>query len=360
MSLENVLRMNAGDGEASYAKNSAVQETLLLKSRKFVEDCIDKYGINGFPKCFVLADLGCSSGPNTLLLVKTVIDSVHATCQRNGLDVPEFQVFLNDLPENDFNTTFKMVQPFYSRLIDEKGDEYKDKCFISGVPGSFYTRLFRSRSLDFVHSSNSLHWLSQVPEKLESNKGHINIAEDSPAGISQTYLNQYTRDFSTFLHLRSEEVSAKGCMMLSFQGRSCADPSKSGSCLLFELLAKSLKDMSSEGFLNAAEIDSFNFPFYNPTVDEVKVIVEKEGSFSLESLQTIERAIAIQSSTDKDNMGKMVAKRIRAVNEPMLIAHFGDTYMDKLFERYAERVAEHISKEKLEFLDLVISLTRKS
>ncbi|KAL8100026.1 hypothetical protein AgCh_032325 [Apium graveolens] len=272
MSLENVLRMNAGDGEASYAKNSAVQETLLLKSRKFVEDCIDKYGINGFPKCFVLADLGCSSGPNTLLLVKTVIDSVHATCQRNGLDVPEFQVFLNDLPENDFNTTFKMVQPFYSRLIDEKGDEYKDKCFISGVP----------------------------------------------------------------------------------------DPSKSGSCLLFELLAKSLKDMSSEGFLNAAEIDSFNFPFYNPTVDEVKVIVEKEGSFSLESLQTIERAIAIQSSTDKDNMGKMVAKRIRAVNEPMLIAHFGDTYMDKLFERYAERVAEHISKEKLEFLDLVISLTRKS
>lgn len=55
-----------------------------------------------------------------------------------------------------------------------------------------------------------------------------------------------------------------------------------------------------------------------------------------------------------------MAKKIRAVNEPMLIAHFGDIFMDKLFERFAERVAEHISKEKLKFLDLVISLTRKS
>ncbi|KAK1395420.1 SABATH methyltransferase 22 [Heracleum sosnowskyi] len=359
MTLENVLRMNAGDGEASYAKNSGVQEALLLKSRKVVEDCINKYGINGFPQCFKLADLGCSSGPNTLLPVKTIIDTVHATCQRKGLDVPEFQVFLNDLPENDFNTTFRMVQPFYSRLADEKGDKFKDKCFISGVPGSFYTRLFPSGSLDFVHSSSSVHWLSQVPEKVESNKGHINIADESPPGICQAYLNQYTRDFSTFLHLRSDEITTKGCMVLAFQGSS-ADPSKSGSCRLFELLAKSLLDMSSEGFLSEAEIDSFNFPFYNPTVDEVKVIIEREGSFSLESLQTIERRIEIQSSTNKDSMGEMVAKRIRAVNEPMLIAHFGDTFMDKLFERYAERVAEHISKENLEFLDLIISLTRKS
>lgn len=135
---------------------------MILKAIKVLEETIEDYGTHDFPECFKLADLGCSSGPNTLLLVKTIIDAVHATCQRRGFDVPEFQVFLNDLPENDFNTTFRMVQPFYSRLTDEKGDTYKDKCFISGVPGSFYTRLFPSRSLDFVNSSNSVHWLSQV------------------------------------------------------------------------------------------------------------------------------------------------------------------------------------------------------
>ena len=135
---------------------------MLLKLRKVLEDSINDYGMDGFPRCFKVADLGSSSGPNSLLFVDTIIDIVHATCQRKDFDVPEFQVFLNDLPENDFNTMFRMVQPFYSRLTDEKGDKSSDKCFVSGVPGSFYTRLFPTRSLDFVHSSSSVHWLSQV------------------------------------------------------------------------------------------------------------------------------------------------------------------------------------------------------
>ncbi|KAL8104447.1 putative jasmonic acid carboxyl methyltransferase 2 [Apium graveolens] len=359
MVVENVVHMNAGDGESSYANNSSVQKSLLLKSRQVLEDSINDYGINGFPQCFKLADLGCSSGPNTLFLVNTVIDIVHATCQHKDFHVPEFQVFLNDLPGNDFNTIFKMVQPFHSRLADEKGDTCKDKCFISGVPGSFYTRLFPSTSLDFIHSSSSLHWLSQVPEKLESNKGHIHLAEGSPPGIFQAYLNQYTRDFSTFLRLRCREITPNGRMVLAFQGRSSADPISSG-CILFELLAKSLHDMSSEGFLREADIDSFNIPFYNPTTYEVKVIIDTEGFFSLKSLQTFKHDVEIQSSSDKDTRGRMVAKVFRVVNEPMLVAHFGDTYMDKLFQRYAQRVAEYISKNKLEFLHLVISLNRNT
>lgn len=72
------------------------------------------------------------------------------------------------------------------------------------------------------------------------------MAEESPPGICEAYSNQYTRDFSTFLHLRSEEITTKGCMVLAFQGRSSADPRDSGCCCLYELLAKSLQDMSSE------------------------------------------------------------------------------------------------------------------
>lgn len=115
-----------------------------------------------------------------------------------------------------------------------------------------------------------------------------------------------------------------------------------------------------QGFLCEADIDLFNIPFYNPTVDEVKVIIETEGSFSLESLQTFEHDLEIQSSTNKDSMANMLAKGVRVVNEPMLIAHFGDRFMDKVFEKFAKKVAEHLSKEKLKFLNLVISLTRKS
>ncbi|KAK1391102.1 Benzoate carboxyl methyltransferase [Heracleum sosnowskyi] len=359
MAQKNVLHMNAGAGESSYAKNSSFQKASLLRSIKVLEDSVDGFGIDGFPQCFRLADLGCASGPNSLLVVTTIIDNVRALCQQKDLTVPEFQVFLNDLPDNDFNTIFKIVKPSYSSLANGKGDTLGDNCFISGVPGSFYTRLFPSRSIHFVHSSNSVHWLSQVPVNLEKNRGNIYMAKASPPGICEAYFDQYTKDFSTFLSLRSLEIAPKGCMVITFQGRSRADPSNNGCSILYEILAKSLQAMSTKGFINEADIDSFNIPFYNPTTGEVKAIIDAEGSFEMQEMQTFKNDIEVQS-TNKDIFCRIVAKQIRVINEPMLAAHFGETFMDKLFDKYAEELAEHLSKDKIEHLDIMISLTRKS
>ena len=116
---------------------------------------------NNFPDSLGIADLGCSSGPNTLTVICDIIDIVHATSFRLGRPIPEFRVSLNDLPGNDFNDLFKSLPEFYNKLKREKGGGF-DRCFIAGVPGSFYGRLFPNKSLHFVHSSSSLHWLSQV------------------------------------------------------------------------------------------------------------------------------------------------------------------------------------------------------
>ncbi|KAG8363518.1 hypothetical protein BUALT_Bualt19G0030800 [Buddleja alternifolia] len=113
-------------------------------------------------KCFRIADLGCSSGPNTLFLVSHIIEKIEELCMDNNLSRSvEFEVLLNDLPENDFNNVFKMLPSFHHEKLNN--DEEKDiKCFISGLPGSFYGRLLPSKSLNFVYSSYSLHWLSQA------------------------------------------------------------------------------------------------------------------------------------------------------------------------------------------------------
>jgi hypothetical protein len=114
-----------------------------------------------FPSCIQVADLGCSSGPNTFLVVSEIIDTIHGMYQQMNYKSPEFQVILNDLPWNDFNTAFKSLPAFYKKLNKEEMGGL-GPCFVSGLPGSFYGRLFPSKSLHFVHSSNSLHWLSQV------------------------------------------------------------------------------------------------------------------------------------------------------------------------------------------------------
>lgn len=61
------------------------------------------------PTCFKVADLGCSSGPNTLLVISEIIDTIHEMCQQTNTESPEFLVLLNDLPENDLNAIFKTL-----------------------------------------------------------------------------------------------------------------------------------------------------------------------------------------------------------------------------------------------------------
>ena len=58
--------------------------------------------------------------------------------------------------------------------------------------------------------------------------------------------------------------------------------------------------------------------------------------------------------------GQRVAKTIRAVVESMVEYHFGKNIMDDLFQRYADLVEDHLSKIGTKFINLVLSIIRKS
>ncbi|KAL1818960.1 hypothetical protein ACET3Z_013829 [Daucus carota] len=366
MELVNVLHMNAGDRECSYANTSALQKYVILKSAKVLEDTIEDYGTNGFSECFKLADLGCSSGPNTFLFVASTLANVHKACAKKNLKAPdEIQVFLNDLPNNDFNTVFKMTPSFYSKLENDKALGRTLKCFVCGVPGSFYTRLFPRKSLNFVHSSYGLHWLSQVPENLlDNNKGNIYITKASPPGVYEAYFNQYKQDLTTFLRMRSEEIIPDGRMVLTLLGRRASDPASKDCCYLYELLAMSLHDLVAEGSLHEEDISSFNLPIYTPSPDELKTIVESESSFCVDILETFEVKWDMRDEDEiiksGDSSGKFMAKTARAVMEPLLASHFGNTCMDQIFERFDKHVNEHLSRgEKGSYFNILVSLRRK-
>lgn len=111
-----------------------------------------------------IADLGCSSGPNTLATVKQILEALHGKKK-----LQELRIYLNDLPTNDFNSIFKSLPDFFRNLRKERGliddegnNNYCPSIFLGAYPGSFYARLFPANSLHFIHSSHSLHWLSKV------------------------------------------------------------------------------------------------------------------------------------------------------------------------------------------------------
>jgi SAM dependent carboxyl methyltransferase len=111
----------------------------------------------------VLADLGCSTGHNTFATFSEVMRTISNTCNELGRPVPEIKLLLNDLPGNDFNTLLGPVLSSYKEKMNELA--IKDKSsplYTAAVPGSFYDRLFPRKSVHFVHSCTSLHWLSQA------------------------------------------------------------------------------------------------------------------------------------------------------------------------------------------------------
>ncbi|KAI3495088.1 hypothetical protein L1887_37236 [Cichorium endivia] len=321
-----------------------------------------------FSKCFVLADLGCGTGTNTLLFASIVIDIVIELCKEYNHKAPQLQVCLNDLFGNDFNSIFRLLPNFHANLEKENG-EFLGSCFVSVIPGSFYRRLFPDESLHFVHSSYAVHWLSQVPEGIENNKGNIFMAKTSPLNVFEAYKKQFHTDFINFLQLRSKEIVRGGCMVLTFLGRNSSDPTTDDCCRFFELLAQSLLCMVKEGMVEESYIHSFNLPCYAPCEDEVRNAIHNDGSFSLDTFNVFQGNWD-PYDTDYTNTvdlneqsyihGKNCAKAIRAVTEPLLTSHFGNSInIDVLFQKFEMQVAKDLAKKKSRYFNMVVSLSRK-
>ncbi|XP_074314755.1 putative methyltransferase TCM_000336 [Silene latifolia] len=287
MEVEKVLHMNKGVGHTSYAMSSLFQRTVTIQAGPVIEESTREVYITLRPECFMMADMGCSSGPNSLLLVSKIIDVIDEASRSLNRQCPQFGVFLNDLPGNDFNVLFNLIPNFNKELQEAKGSSFQP-CFVSGNPGSFYERVFPDKFLHFVHSSYSIHFLSQVPRGLVNengealNKGNIYIAKTSPPEIHKAYYAQFIKDFMLFLELRSSEMVSSGAMVLVLLGSFNSDDPDS----IYELLGSTLHDMVLKGVIEQEKLDKFDMPFYSPTVDEIRELVEEEGSFALNKLES--------------------------------------------------------------------------
>ncbi|KAI6692294.1 hypothetical protein NL676_020004 [Syzygium grande] len=366
-----VLHMVGGMGETSYANNSLLQRKVILMTKPIMEAAVTALfstAATTFPASLAIADLGCSTGPNTLFAVSEIISIMINLCKATKHELPEFQVFLNDLPGNDFNTIFSSFLPRFQEKLSEQmksknGVSTTLPCFFSGVPGSFYGRLFPRESLHLIHSSYSLMWLSQVPQGLEGNRGNIYMARSSPPKVLRAYYEQFQRDFSTFLECRGQELVVGGRMILTLLGRRSDDPSSKECCYIWELLAIALNEMVSEGLIEEEKLDSFNIPQYTPSPKEVRREVQKHGSFSIDCLEVSEVNWSVFDSDFDPNVvsedgGYSMARCMRAVAEPLLVDHFGEEIIDEVFKRYRAQLADRMSKEKTAFVNVVISLKK--
>lgn len=347
--------------QSSYLNNSAFMQLMAAKCKPALERAIQSlFTENVWPlEVLNVADLGSfASNPTTFSVMATVLDTVRNKCRELNWQMPELQFWLNDLPGNDFNTLFKGLSSFV-------GERYADVlCLVMGVPGSFHGRLFPKSSLQLVHSSYSVHWLSKVPQLgdeagLPLNKGKIYISKTSPPGVGEAYLSQFQEDFSMFLKARSEEMVTNGRAVLILQGRQSSDPTSKECCYQWELLAKALAGMVSQKLIDEDQLDSFDVPYYSPSKEEVKEVVESEGSFATELLETFATEVG-----DKNiwRSGEEITNSLRSFTESVISDHFGMEIIDKLYDKVADILIQDLatlSDEPIQNISLVVVLRKR-
>ncbi|PON99598.1 SAM dependent carboxyl methyltransferase [Trema orientale] len=362
MDLENVFHMTGGTGRTSYANNSSLQKKATDMAKHIILETVQELYLTKTPTILGVADLGCSSGPNTLSIIREIIEAVQTTSHKITVPPPEFQVYLNDLPTNDFNSIFKSLPEFLKKLNKESkdsGSASTPPIFIGGYPGSFYGRLLPKNSLHFVHSAHSLHWLSKVPPAIYDengksiNKGTIYISESSPKEVSQAYLKQFQEDFSLFLRSRSDELIEGGRVVLILLGRGGPGHVDRGNSFLWKLFSRSFSILLSEGLVEEEKIDSYDVHFYAPSKDEIEEEVKREGSFKLDRLEMFE----IERNSNKSH-GASVAMAVRAIQESMISQHFGEGILDSLFDIYGTLIDEEMAKEEIKPITSVVVLRK--
>ncbi|XP_074568357.1 anthranilate O-methyltransferase 2-like [Curcuma longa] len=370
LKVEQVLHMVGGTGETSYASNSRLQEKAIHRTKSVLAIAVVETYEALHPEHMVVVDLGCSSGPNALLVLSHVLSV--AAAKFSG--TTELQFFLNDLPGNDFNCLFRSLEGFKKRLEGEIGEGLLVPYHVAGVAGSFYGRLFPRASVHLFHSSFCLMWLSQAPEGLKTkhgvplNKGNIYWTESGLAEVEKAYEEQFRNDFSTFLRSRHMELNVGGRMVLVFVGRRKRTPGHGDLVHLYGLLGEALNSMVLEGIVPEEKVNTFNLPSYGASFEEVESIIHNEGLFDLDRAEIFESSWDPFDEFEDDlhaiskytRSGKNVANYIRAVMEPLIEHQFGAAILDDLFERYAHGVSKHLLKEKANHTIFLFSLKKKA
>ncbi|MCD7469469.1 hypothetical protein HAX54_008523 [Datura stramonium] len=358
--ISHEFSMANGASPFSYRTNSAYQRRVVRATKQLMHEVVMEKLQMEKGMIFQITDMGCSIGPNTLISVKNIVESVESKFQimtknTNNNDnetVPKkiIQVFFNDHAFNDFNTLF-MSLPL------------KRSYYAAAAVGSFYDRVFPDRSVHIVNCSYGLHFLSRVPSEVEDekslawNKGNVYYSHAKEKVIRQ-YMKQHEEDMNSFLNARAQEVVPGGLVFITVPARPDGTPhSQVIYNMLAHILGSCFLDLANQGDIEEEEVDSFNIPVYITSPSEVKEAIIRNGSFSIEKLEILPK----ETSPTNGLTAKDASVHIRAITEGLIEEKIGPKILDKLFQLYVQKLEDaYLDLLSGEAISLFVALKRKT
>lgn len=345
------------EGKAFYNRNSEPQRLVgELATPQFLTAARDTALPTSRP--FVIVDYGSSQGANSLGPVSAAIGAVRQRAQ-----VP-IQVHHVDLPSNDFTALFLAVQKSPDSYIGRYPDVY-----YGAIGRSFYEAVMPPESVNLGWSANAIHWLQTVP--------CLVIEHIWPHGGNENERRQFAlaadKDWRRFLDRRAIEMAPGARLLVSGGTYDAAEAP--GPEVALDILNDILRDMMSDGALNAAEYVRFVLPTVFRTAEDFRAPFGDSGYVSSRGLRL--RMLSLEAvdvpqimldkfSGDRDarGYGRALSNFVRAFTAPVLRQQLDssrtpeelETIVDTLFNRAAERYAADPEMVEPRWRQLILSI----
>lgn len=308
-------------GDGFYDRNSQVQQQFILSSQDLLEAAVAAVPLP-LSGSIGLADLGCSEGKNSLMLMRRLIELVR---QRSSQPV---MVTHNDLPANNWNGFFHSLTG------------YGSDTWAQANATSFFQPIVPPGSLHIACCYSAVHWLSQVPP-VPNPSGVLFALMEEPS--RQVLAEQAARDWEAFLLARAQELVSGGRLVLVSGGNKDGDVA---GLKMYRLLSQILQELGHPPFV---------MPIYYRTEREIREPLERCG-FQLEHfrIQHLSTPFADQLKLDGDKRKYAGATTgfVRAWMEPLLPD-------GRIYEIMEERMAADPEGTEVANVQIVAAFSKK-
>ncbi|MGF6597590.1 hypothetical protein P3T23_002307 [Paraburkholderia sp. GAS448] len=228
----------AMEGAGAYNRHSTPQAGGAAIALPCLQDAVASAVLEPDDQPVVIAEYGSSQGKNSQAPMRVAIAAVRA---RVGPDRP-ILVYHEDLPVNDFNSLFELLESDPGRYV--RDDPLIYPCAIGR---SFYDSVLPPAYVHLGWSAYAAVWLSRVPVPIA---GHIFLPCTTGAA-NAAFREQAARDWETFLALRARELRPGGRLVVVLPGAD--DDGRTGLEALMNHANDALTQMTCEGAITTDE-----------------------------------------------------------------------------------------------------------
>lgn len=226
------------EGGGAYNRHASVQSAGAVVALKLLADAAGDVELGADHGPIVVVDYGASQGRNSLAPLGAAID----TLRRRAASDRAILVFHEDLPLNDFNTLFAVLDGDPQSYLRDRPN-----VFASAIARSFYEPVLPANCVHLGWSAYAAMWLSFVPRTIP---GHFWI-QHAPSEVRAKFEAQAAADWERFLALRATELRAGGRLVVVVPGVS--DAGEYGFGPLLDDANATLAELVDTGLLKAEE-----------------------------------------------------------------------------------------------------------